>query len=407
MQAEKKMLSILLLTDMFPYGTGESFLDSEILFLSKNINNLVILPLENSNKAKKRALPNGVVLLDAPFNSVKNKGELLLKGIFNQSPLFPFIKELFRGKVLLSFNRIKNWLIHFLVVRASLSYLKSKPIENYDILYFYWGLRWSQVLTFLDKHNQIAVVRFHGSDLYEERNFNYIPFRGEQLKKIDLAVFVSEMGKNYLLNAYPGYLKQVYVSRLGTPDFGVPAYNKNNRITKIISCSTLVPLKQTNLLAKSLLYLKNQVEWDHVGDGPMKKEILDIIINLGGNVKVTLHGHIDREELFKLYQKNQFDVFINCSTSEGVPVSIMEALSFGIPVIATDVGGTKEIVDDEVGLLISHEISPLELAKIIEDFLSRKNYLQLRENARKRWLERCNGETLYLEFIQKLISIKK
>ncbi|NJK95527.1 MAG: glycosyltransferase [Bacteroidales bacterium] len=51
-------------------------------------------------------------------------------------------------------------------------------------------------------------------------------------------------------------------------------------------------------------------------------------------------------------------MFLNTSLSEGVPVSVMEALSFGLPVIATDVGGTGELINDEVGMLINPEISP-------------------------------------------------
>ena len=44
------------------------------------------------------------------------------------------------------------------------------------------------------------------------------------------------------------------------------------------------------------------------------------------------------------YKNNIIDIFINLSASEGIPVSIMDAISFGIPCIATNVGGTGEIV---------------------------------------------------------------
>lgn len=53
------------------------------------------------------------------------------------------------------------------------------------------------------------------------------------------------------------------------------------------------------------------------------------------------------------YSEHPVDVFINLSTNEGVPVSIMEAISFDIPIVATDVGGTSEIVTDETGILVS------------------------------------------------------
>ena len=57
---------------------------------------------------------------------------------------------------------------------------------------------------------------------------------------------------------------------------------------------------------------------------------------------------------------NDFDLFVNMSLSEGIPVSIMEAISFGIPIIATNVGGNAEIVNDETGVLI-----PLILIRLL------------------------------------------
>lgn len=60
---------------------------------------------------------------------------------------------------------------------------------------------------------------------------------------------------------------------------------------------------------------------------------------------------------------NDFDLFVNMSLSEGIPVSIMEAISFGIPIIATNVGGNAEIVNDETGVLIPVNIDQAALMK--------------------------------------------
>jgi len=49
---------------------------------------------------------------------------------------------------------------------------------------------------------------------------------------------------------------------------------------------------------------------------------------------------LPHNDVLNYYASNPVDVFINTSSSEGLPVSIMEAMSFGIPVIATNVGGT-------------------------------------------------------------------
>ncbi len=55
--------------------------------------------------------------------------------------------------------------------------------------------------------------------------------------------------------------------------------------------------------------------------------------------RIVLRGGISNAEVFQFYRDNKVDLFVNASTSEGLPVSIMEAISFGIPSIATNVGG--------------------------------------------------------------------
>lgn len=70
------------------------------------------------------------------------------------------------------------------------------------------------------------------------------------------------------------------------------------------------------------------------------------------------------------YAAKHFDVFVNVSPSEGLPLSIMEACGCGIPVIATDVGGTHEIVSDGVnGFLLPSDCGPEDVAAAIKRFV--------------------------------------
>ena len=73
-------------------------------------------------------------------------------------------------------------------------------------------------------------------------------------------------------------------------------------------------------------------------------------------------GFQDNEKIMDFYRNNPIDIFINVSTNEGVPVSIMEAISFGIPIIATNVGGTNEIVINNItGWLVDKDKVEKEL----------------------------------------------
>ena len=72
------------------------------------------------------------------------------------------------------------------------------------------------------------------------------------------------------------------------------------------------------------------------------------------------------------YNTYEIDLFVNLSTIEGVPVSIMEAQSSGIPVLATDVGSSKEIVDDDNGFLIPKDFE-MNLAQVAATYNMRKS----------------------------------
>ena len=78
---------------------------------------------------------------------------------------------------------------------------------------------------------------------------------------------------------------------------------------------------------------------------------------------------MSNQQIIDFYAKTPLDLFINVSESEGIPVSIMEAMSFGIPAIATNVGGTNEIVNQKNGYLIDSESTSEEISNYINNFL--------------------------------------
>ena len=66
-------------------------------------------------------------------------------------------------------------------------------------------------------------------------------------------------------------------------------------------------------------------------------------------------GNKTNEEIHKYYVSNCIDMTINLSTTEGVPVALLEALAYGVPIIAADVGGNCEIVDENTGILLDKD----------------------------------------------------
>ena len=90
-----------------------------------------------------------------------------------------------------------------------------------------------------------------------------------------------------------------------------------------------------------------------------------------------------------------------------MPVSMMEAISFGIPVIAANVGGVSEIVNSDTGILLSSEGSISEIKKAITDFYNFSDNKKdaMRKSAVLLWESAFNAETNYKMFSEELLSI--
>lgn len=87
-----------------------------------------------------------------------------------------------------------------------------------------------------------------------------------------------------------------------------------------------------------------------VGDGPYKPD-LQRMAQAVGKENIRFLGRKNQSEIVAILASS--DIFVNPSYSEGLPVSVLEAGAVGLPIIATDVGGTSEIIEDgKTGFLI-------------------------------------------------------
>lgn len=108
----------------------------------------------------------------------------------------------------------------------------------------------------------------------------------------------------------------------------------------------------------SVKWLSNTHQLAIVGDGPYRKKLQEIA-RTTGNENIVFHGEMTGPDLLAIYRFAR--VLVNPSYSEGLPTSVMEAAANGVPVLATDVGGTKEMIEDGVtGMLVEpHNIELL------------------------------------------------
>lgn len=274
--------------------------------------------------------------------------------------------------------------------------MKAKGIIRADesaIYYSFWYYYYTYSMTKnRKKYRNIKIVtRTHGFDLYNERYAGgRQPFKESMTDKIDKIVFISEAGKKYYENVYGKKNSEKYlVNRLGIKETHVnPIELEKKDVFQLVSCSSVIPLKRVEKIIDSLALLYDEnVHWIHFGDGSDYEKVRQYAINkLADKKNISFHfmGFWDNEKIIKYYQNNQVDCFITTSSTEGIPVSIQEAMAAGIPIIGTDVGGIAEMIDGN-GILLHETPNTEEVCKAICDIYYMKD--EERQNLRKRSYE--------------------
>ena len=253
------------------------------------------------------------------------------------------------------------------------------------------------------------VTRIHGYDLYGEQDrLGFVPFQRQLIESVDRVFSASRAGERYLHSRFPDLADKLSVAYLGVDPPPATSVPSDDGIFRIVSCSSLVPVKRIGMLIEAFHLLGNRgmdFEWTHLGDGPERVSLQAQAAALGGRARFL--GQIPPDEVRPWLTRNPVDVFCNVSSSEGLPVTLMEAASCGIPLFATDVGGNDEIVDDSVGRLIPGSSGPELVADVLADMArqseSTKN--KWRRRSLERWQSTFDAESNYEAFAGNLLSI--
>ena len=180
----------------------------------------------------------------------------------------------------------------------------------------------------------------------------------------------------------------------------------------ICSCSYVILRKRVDLIIKSLGEIEDaRIHWIHIGDGSLEKDIKSLADDILGdkpNISYEFKGYMTSEQIMRFYNKNNIDCFISTTEAEGgCPVSISEAISFGIPVIATAVGGVPEIVKENFGVLLdsSGDISEISNAIVGLCKLPMERMMAMRLSARSFWENNFNAEINHAKFAEELLAL--
>ena len=179
----------------------------------------------------------------------------------------------------------------------------------------------------------------------------------------------------------PAYIRNLRKKLLG----------KNRYI--IISACRMVPWKGLDILVKSFDNMPKDTKLILVGDGPEREKLRNMA--KGKNIEFT--GKIDHSEIQAYFQAS--DIFVQPSHYEPSSITLLDCLATQTPLIASDVGGTAEIIENKkTGILIKNNI-PESYEKAIIKLLNNKTMIKKIKTNQKESYEKKKWGYIIKEFI--------
>lgn len=409
--------ALVVFTDHYPYEVGDEFFEQEIDALARLFDKVVVIPmLEKEGAHLTRSLPSNVTahLIPATYSVHWKK--------YAAKWALPIVFRYRRMIETWPWHGLMRWILDMRFASTSLEIhsqlrrvLTVDDFAQYDTVtfYSYWFYTGAAVGA-LFKEREFSgkkpalYARAHAYDVDEDDTaYGYLPGRPYLMRASDTVWPISEYASRQLERHCPTEVHKLTIRRLGVPALGVAPLKPKEEL-HIVSCSHMADYKRVDLLVDSIAELGRRgvaVRWTHIGEflQPRLEKMRHYAQSVIENVPWEMVGRLDNEEVHRLYASSTFSVFVNTSSSEGVPVSIMEAFAAALPVVATAAGGTEEIVHDGVnGFVVPVETTPQEIADALERIidLPTSEYEEMSATALRTWASLASAEKQYTDVAQ-------
>lgn len=406
---------VMLFTESFPaVGEHEPFIAAEVEELARTLS-LVVIPLSRAADGIV-SLPSGVELewgLADHMAGARPRMASLLRSLARG--------ETYRQITAFGSRAFDPRVIATVVVRGS-RMLRSQSwtrayLENAGraVAYSWWSSTAGYGIARAARERGVpSMSRIHGYELYPEQDrLGRIPFQGPGLAGFDGVYSVSKAGADHLRDQYPELAPRIHVAHLGVAAPPVAGRPSTDGVFRIVSCSSCIPIKRVELLASGIATLRREFpsidfSWTHIGEGPTLADVRSIVSSEEGLAqRCSFMGQLPPSDVRSVLARTPFDAFVNVSSSEGLPVTLMEAASTGIPLIATRIGGNPEIVDQSCGRLLPADPTPLQLATVLAEvaLLTPDERSAMRAASHDRWASDFSAERNYRAFAELLGSV--
>ena len=195
--------------------------------------------------------------------------------------------------------------------------------------------------------------------------------RSFSIKKSDIVVTPSQHLKNFILNL--GFKNKIEIINNGV---FIPEENTNiftNDQINITIVSRLVSHKNIEKIIRAISDLNDPLIYlNIIGDGPELNQLQKISLESNNKDNIIFHGKLNRDEINHIFLNS--DIYIQASNYEGLPHSLLEAMSYGIPVLCTPVGECKKILGNEDrGYILDLPVSKNNIKSKISQIIGEKD----------------------------------
>jgi len=244
--------------------------------------------------------------------------------------------------------------------------------KNFDLCHAFFGIPCGYLaMKFKKKHSLPYIVSLRGSDVpFYNKRFYYLDkliFK-KLSKKIwqesKCVISNSEDLKKLALNNNPQQKIEIINNGVDTNKF-VPSKKNINKKLSLISTGRLIERKGYQYLIPAIKDL--DVKLQLIGDGSLKSKLKE----MARGIEVEFLGQQEQSKLIKYLQ--DADIFILPSLNEGMSNSLLEAMACGLPIITTNTGDSKKLIDGN-GFLVKKENSE-SLKETIVSYLGNKELI--------------------------------
>lgn len=347
-------MRICYITTVVPYGTAETFILHEIDAVERMGHCVEVIPIRPEQKCVTpgyRVWHCTALGGDCLKRSAKFFFRHPLRSISACAPMF------FRAGS--AKKALKN-LYFFPKALAVASYLLEQPA---DFIHAHWLATTSSVAFIVSRLTGIPWgATGHRWDVYEH---NALAPKFQEARFIRT---IDQRGAAHLQSLVPPELsRKIHVVHMGIhPEQEVQARTHlPQEPMRVLVPANLVEVKGHKFAVEAFGLLKKQgiknCSCIFAGDGELRQALSDQIKQCGLTDTVRLAGHVPNARLLESYRDGQVDLVLlpslelSDSEHEGIPVSLMEAMAFGIPVVATHTGGIPELLQDGAGILVAQQ----------------------------------------------------